>query len=198
MEAYLPGIGWMPFEPTIGFSGAGNVDFDVEFDSTEAPEQVTPEQTDKPDVDPKTKDKTISERFTEIMKDAGSWISDNKVKILIWIAVGLAVIALLFRIRKKWMPKLLVPYYRLRKEDWNSFEQSYHRLLKQLALYGIERRDGQTLKTYAKYVDSFFGSNDMRDLTKVYEKGFYGGNIDKHEWAKLRESWEYLINRTSG
>ncbi len=198
VEAYLPGVGWMPFEPTIGFSGAGNIDFDVEFDSTEAPEPVTPEQADKPDAAPKEKKESISERFSEMLKDAVSWISDNKVKILIWTAVGLAVIALLYRIRKRWMPKLLVPYYRLRKENWNSFEQSYHHLLKQLALYGIERRDGQTLKTYAKYVDSFFGSNDMRDLTKAYEKGFYGGNIDKHEWAKLRESWEYLINRTSG
>jgi transglutaminase-like putative cysteine protease len=198
VEAYLPGVGWMPFEPTIGFNGAGNVDFDVEFDSTEAPEPPKPEQNDKPKNATKAKDESISERFSEMVKDTVSWISDNKVKLIIWLVVALVVVASLFKIRKKWMPKLLVPYYRLRKENWHSFEQSYHRLLKQLELYGVERREGQTLQTYAKYVDTFFGSNDMRSLTKAYEKGFYGGEIDKHEWAKLRESWEYLINRTSG
>ncbi|MET0786078.1 MAG: transglutaminase domain-containing protein [Paenisporosarcina sp.] len=198
VEAYLPGIGWMPFEPTIGFSGAGNIDFDVEYDSTEAPEPLPPKKPDKPKSTSKDKDETISEKFSEFVKDTVSWVSDHKGRILLWLAVAIGISALLFSIRKKWMPKLLVPYYRLRKENWNSFEQSYHRLLKQLSLYGIERREGQTLKTYAKYVDSFFGSNDMRELTSAYEKGFYGKKIDKHEWAKLRESWEYLINRTSG
>ena len=75
---------------------------------------------------------------------------------------------------------------------------SYHRLLKQLSLYGISRNEGQTLQSYAKYVDGFFGSKDMKTLTTAYEKGFYGKKIESQEWLQLRESWENLINRTSG
>lgn len=198
VEAYLPGVGWMPFEPTIGFSGAGNIDFDLEASTEDKLEAVAPKKPETPATKPVKKDKSISEQFSEIVKNTVSWISDNKGRIFYWSLGILLLSAMLFRIRKKWMPKLLIPYYRLRRGDWKSFEQGYHRLLKQLALFGIERREGQTLKTYSAYVDQFFGSNDMKTLTKAYEKGFYGGNIEAHEWGQLRESWENLINRTSG
>ena len=32
VEAYIPGIGWMPFEPTIGFSNLTDIDYDIELD----------------------------------------------------------------------------------------------------------------------------------------------------------------------
>ncbi len=199
VEAYLPGIGWMPFEPTIGFSGAGNIDFDIEQDSTEPPEeQVLPPQPSKPSKPDVADNKSISERFTETMENFVDWISDNKGRIILWISMALAIVFVMFRIRNKWMPKLLVPYYRLRKDNWHSFESSYHRLLRQLSLYGISRNEGQTLQSYAKYVDGFFGSKDMKTLTNAYEKGFYGKKIESQEWLELRESWENLINRTSG
>ncbi|MCZ8538534.1 DUF3488 and transglutaminase-like domain-containing protein [Paenisporosarcina quisquiliarum] len=199
VEAYFPGIGWMPFEPTIGFSGTGNIDYDLEADSTETPEEpVVPEQPDKPESTQQEESKPFSEQFTDMLQNFTSWISDNKGRIIFWSIVAIGFFYVMFRIRKKWMPKILVPYYRLRKDNWHSFETSYHRLLKQLELYGIERTEGQTLQTYAKYVDSFFGSKDMKVLTTAYEKGFYGKNIESHEWLQLRESWENLINRTSG
>jgi hypothetical protein len=71
-------------------------------------------------------------------------------------------------------------------------------LLKQLDLYGIKRREGQTLKSYAAYIDSFFGTHEMSHLTSVYERTVYGGNRDSVNWQELKESWENLINRTSG
>lgn len=198
VEAYLPGVGWVPFEPTIGFSGAGNIEYDLEINPDDKLEPVVADQpaTSKPT--PVKKGDSISKQFSKIVKNTVSWLSDNRGRIFFWSVVVLLLTALLFRIRKKWMPKLLVPYYRLRRGNWTSFENGYHRLLKQLTLYGIERQDGQTLKTYSSYVDTFFGSNDMKKLTSAYEKGFYGGNIEAHEWKQLRESWEYLINRTSG
>ncbi|EPD50104.1 hypothetical protein HMPREF1210_02952 [Paenisporosarcina sp. HGH0030] len=199
VEAYLPGIGWMPFEPTIGFSGTGNIDFDLELNSTDTPEKpVVPAQPEKPETTGKGETKPFSERFTDMIQNFTDWMSDNKGQIIFWSIIALLLSYMLFRIRKKWMPKILVPYYRLRKDNWQSFEHSYHSLLKQLELYGIQRNEGQTLQTYAQYVDSFFGSKDMKVLTTAYEKGFYGKNIESHEWLQLRESWENLINRTSG
>jgi len=199
VEAYFPGIGWMPFEPTIGFNGAGNVDFDLELDSTEEPEEtVVPEQPEKPQPTDIEDNKSMSKSFTEIMRNFANWISTNRGSIILWSLVALALAVVVFRVRQKWMPKLLVPYYRLRKDDWHSFETSYHSLLKQLTLYGVERREGQTLQSFANYVDSFFGTKDMKILTIAYEKGFYGRNIEAHEWLELRECWENLINQTSG
>ena len=199
VEAYLPGIGWVPFEPTIGFSGTGNIDFDLEVDSTETPEvPLAPKKPEKPKAAISTDSKTISERFTESMENVADWISEHRGAIIIGGLVVIAFSIFLYRIRKKWLPKVFIPYYRLRKENWQSFETSYHRLLNQLSLFGIKRGEGQTLQAYAIYVDGFFGTGDMKKLTTAYERGFYGSEIESHEWVQLRESWENLINRTSG
>lgn len=199
VEAYFPGIGWMPFEPTIGFSGTGNVDFDVDLDLNEQPLEplapVKPKKTKKLDTE---NNKTIFEGLTKLIRTSMDWIVNNLGKIILWSLVGGAVALFVYRIRLKWMPKLLVPYHRLRGDDWKTFEKKYFRLIKQLKLYGIERRNGQTLQSYANNVDEFFGSKDMKRLTTAYEKGVYGGNKGEHDWFELRESWENLINRTSG
>ncbi|MCT6817415.1 MAG: transglutaminaseTgpA domain-containing protein, partial [Lysinibacillus fusiformis] len=44
VEAYIPGTGWMEFEPTIGFSGNVNIDYDIPLDTSEQEEIVQPEQ----------------------------------------------------------------------------------------------------------------------------------------------------------
>jgi len=199
VEAYLPGIGWMPFEPTIGFTGTGNIEFDLEANAADTPEEPpVPTKPEKPQPSDGTGDKSISERFTEFMEAFVDWVSDNRIRIIVWSVVVALIGIILYRIRKRWIPKVLIPYYRLRKGDWKSFETSYHSLLRQLELFGIKRDEGQTLQSYANYVDGFFGSRDMKVLTAAYEKGFYGKEIESHEWAQLRESWENLINRTSG
>ena len=54
------------------------------------------------------------------------------------------------------------------------------------------------MKSYAAYIDSFFGTREMTELTEAYERAVYGGNAESVDWLKLRESWENLINRTSG
>ena len=37
----------------------------------------------------------------------------------------------------------------------------------------------------------------MQKLTTAYEKGIYGENRTEHDWQRLQELWEDLINRTS-
>src|SRR5690606_28461429 len=106
---------------------------------------------------------TAGERFLE-------FVSEHAGK-LIAATIGLLLFALmLFKVRKKWLPKVLIPYYRRKKEDAETFEKAYLRLLKQLELYGIKRAPGQTLRSYAEYVDSFYGTKEMTELTAVYEK----------------------------
>lgn len=200
VEAYMPGVGWMMFEPTIGFTGASSIDFDLEIDTSEPEEEEMPDrpepepeaQPEQPDGDAGTNaSPTVGERFL-------AFVSEQAGK-LIAATIGLLLLAfMLFKIRKKWMPKVLIPYYHRKVGDAETFEKAYLRLLKQLELYGIKRAPGQTLRSYAEYVDSFFGTKEMTKLTAAYEKSVYGGDAESVDWPKLKESWENLINRTSG
>lgn len=199
VEAYMPGVGWMMFEPTIGFTGSSSIDFDLEIDASD-PEEEMP---DRPEPEPETQpEQTDSNAATNAGPTTGerflAFVAEQAGK-LIAATIALLLLALiLFKIRKKWMPKVLIPYYRRKQADAETFEKAYLRLLKQLELYGIKRAPGQTLRSYAKYVDSFFGTKEMTELTAAYEKSIYGGDPHSVDWPKLKESWENLINRTSG
>ena len=199
VEAYMPGIGWMPYEPTIGFSSLTDIEYDIELnlDDTLTPEVKKPEQPKKEQAEKTVKtDKNF--KNSEIFKSVGTWIRNN-----MWIvgAIGFIVIFAgwrLFVSRVKWLPKVLVYTHRTKQDDWVTFTKRYNSLLKQLDRSGLKRATGMTLSDYAMNVDNYFGGERMKMLTTAYEKGLYGGNITDHEWATLREIWEDLINRTSG
>lgn len=198
VEAYMPGVGWMLFEPTIGFTGASSIDFDLELDPTD-PEQ--PDQEERPleeDPDNLEEEEAAVSSGPSFWDGAAEFISTNRWKLIGALVAGALLTGILFKIRHKWMPKLLISYYRSRRGDPQRFEKAYLRLLKQLDLYGIHRRPGQTLKSYAAYIDSFFGTREMSELTEAYERSVYGGDAESVDWIELRESWENLINRTSG
>lgn len=198
VEAYMPGVGWMLFEPTIGFTGASSIDFDLELDPTD-PEQ--PDQEERPleeDPDNLEEEEAAVSSGPSFWDGAAEFISTNRWKLIGALVAGALLTGILFKIRHKWMPKLLISYYRSRRGDPQRFEKAYLRLLKQLDLYGIHRRPGQTLKSYAAYIDSFFGTREMSELTEAYERSVYGGDAESVDWLELRESWENLINRTSG
>lgn len=198
VEAYFPGTGWMTFEPTIGFSNAVNLnyDLDTERDNLEAPENTQEETPEKAQAD--KEEKEVSKSFTEIMSNIAKWVSDHKA-IIFWTIFGLAVLSMFaYRYRRKWLSKVLIPVNRMRKNDWDTFEKMYHQLLKQLDGYGMTREQGQTLSAYAKYVDASFGETHMRKLTAAYEKGLYGNNREGIDYVSMKESWENLINQLSG
>lgn len=199
VEAYMPGIGWMPYEPTIGFSSLTDIEYDIELnlDDTLTPEVKKPEQPKKEQAE-KTVKADRNFKNSEIFKTMGTWIRNN-----MWI-IGVIVLIVIFagwRIfvsRVKWLPKVLVYVHRTKQEDWLTFTKRYNSLLKQLDRSGLKRATGMTLSDYATSVDNYFGGERMKMLTTAYEKGFYGGNITEHEWVVLREIWEDLINRSSG
>src|SRR5690606_30268867 len=126
----------------------------------------------------------------------GEFAAENKVSIFLGLTALIFLAIVLFIKRQKWLAKILVPYYR-RRNGKQTFEKAYLRLLKQLDLYGIKREDVQTLMSYARYIDSFFGTKEMTRLTAFYEQSVYGGKPEAVEWHELKESWENLINRTS-
>ncbi|WP_040225057.1 DUF4129 domain-containing transglutaminase family protein [Bhargavaea cecembensis] len=195
VEAYMPGVGWMPFEPTIGFSGAGGIDYDLDLDETPEEQQAETEQAATPEKK-KEEEKKAAAADADFWKNIGEFFSKHQGKLYAAAGILLAVLAIAWFTRAKWLPKLLVAQYRRKPFDRDGFEQAYGRLLKQLGRYGLKREDGKTLSDYAAEVDAHFGGMDMRSLTGAYEESLYGGRPDAVRSEHLRESWENLIYRT--
>ena len=105
VEAYFPGVGWINFEPTIGFSNGANLEYDLETqsDAIETPKPVEPDTPEKKN--PVKENTEVSRSFTEVMQDFGKWISTNKTSI-IWSLVGLFMLSLIvYRFRRRWIVK---------------------------------------------------------------------------------------------
>lgn len=196
VEAYIPGAGWMEFEPTIGFSGNVNIDYDVPLDTSNQEEVIQPEQ--KPEQKKQQKEVTekVQSPATFSLDAVWTWL---KKYTYVWIGIIVLLIITgisLYLKRKTWIPKMHVRSYRKKAADWSNFDSSYHVLLKQLSRIGLRRRDGETLRAFAERVDLALETDEMQKLTVVYEQHVYGKDKEDVDFIKLKESWEYLINRT--
>ena len=103
VEAYIDGIGWMPFEPTIGFSNPMNIDYDVEFDQGQEEQLPEREEEELPQPDREELDQQTTGGTT-------SAFDFSKFQWVFYI-LGAALIIfaiVLWRKRGKWQPKLIV------------------------------------------------------------------------------------------
>ncbi|KMN37930.1 transglutaminase domain-containing protein [Lysinibacillus sp. LK3] len=196
VEAFIPGTGWMEFEPTIGFSGNVNIDYDIPLDTSDEEEVAQPER--KPEQPQPQEQVTEKEQTKSTFSFDAMWLWMKKFA-YVWVIIVVLLIITgisLFLQRKTWIPKMHVRAYRKKVADWSNFDSSYHVLLKQLSRIGLRRKDGETLSAFAERVDSALETDEMQKLTVVYEQHIYGKDKEDVDFVKLKESWEYLINRT--
>ncbi|QTD43060.1 transglutaminase domain-containing protein [Sporosarcina sp. Te-1] len=200
VEAYMPGIGWMPFEPTIGFTNMASIDYDTEtsLDDPQAPEMQEKENPEKEKETPPLAKAENDPNGSSGFQKANAWVKSNVWKLAIILLAIAAIGWRIFAKRHKWMPTLLIRMHQKTSGDWDAFDKQYNSLLRQMERFGIKRSGGMTLSEYAKAVDRHFGGNRMRQLTAVYEQGVYGGHIEAHDWPALQEIWEDLIIRSAG
>ena len=200
VEAYMPGIGWMPFEPTIGFSGQTSIAYDLELKANDSETPEMPDQ-ERERLEQEKKEETKQGEQDFDLSTTLDAIGQSVRKNSGWIIVSAGVLLLggwgLYLIRRKWIPKLLVSVNRSRIKDWDTFAKMYKSLLKQFDRTGLKRKSGETLSTFAIRMDTHFGGESMKQLTAAYEKGIYGGDKVVHDWVRLQEMWEDLMNRTS-
>lgn len=200
VEAYMPGIGWMPFEPTIGFSSQTLIDYDLELNKDDPEIREMPEQERQKIDEEKSKKATHANdsiNLSKSLKGIAVWIKEQQ-KWIVFVGVFLLISSFVLYIkRRRWLPKVLVSLYKTNEKDWDYYEKLYKSLLSQLTRYGLARKSGETLSAYAVKVDQHFGGQTMKELTLAYEKGIYGGDQLTQDWQRLQELWEDLMNRTS-
>lgn len=198
VEAYVPGTGWIEFEPTIGFSGTVNIDYDLQQNQPQQEEVLQPEE--KPAQQQKKEQPTeqTANNSAFSLDRVWAWVKSLKYVWFTLMALLIIVGLALFVQRKTWIPKMQVRVYRKKEADWSSFDASYQALTKQLGRIGLKRKHDETLRAFAERVDASLETEEMQKLTAVYEQHIYGKNAQNVDFVKLRESWEYLINRTIG
>lgn len=191
VEVYFSGIGWVPFEPTQGFSNP--------YSFTEAaPKNVpipVPKQTEPAQPRVKLnnvleKERTSSTNWPGTLAASITWKS-----IAGFLLVIFSVVTLLFVTRRKWWPYVTLFRFRYRRSD-DIVVKAYIALLKHLRDYGLNRKQGQTLRQYAVWVDAAFGTNEMSRLTLLYERAIYKNDLVDDQWSEMKELWENLIKRT--
>lgn len=199
VEVYFPNQGWVPFEPTKGFTNNVSIDFTSE-DGTQPAAETTAPVTPAPQKDLE-EDGDNSKETNQSFTLSGVWLSvktflnNNWKLILLTFVFVMSVAGLIYRLRGKWIPYLYLLQFRLRKRDEN-IGKAYLVLLDQLDRYGLARNEDQTLRNYARYIDTFFETREMSRLTDRYEQYLYHQQLPEGSWKDSRELWENLIKKT--
>ncbi|MCA1066560.1 transglutaminase domain-containing protein [Rossellomorea sp. AcN35-11] len=202
VEVFFPEVGWVPFEPTVGFSNNVSYQYDLDVpdrDNSEVPvpaREETPKQPVQPDEDASSADGS-GFSLSKLWDDTQTFFVENWGKLVMGFILMIIVAVGMYMIRRRWLPYVLILYYR-RKSSVGVFSEAYLSLIKQLDRYGLKMDEGQTLRGYSRYIDSFFGTHEMTSLTNHYERILYGQRATEDEWTKMRELWENLIKRTTG
>jgi transglutaminase-like putative cysteine protease len=200
VEVFFPNQGWVPFEPTKGFTNNININYMADGKTTPNNQQTTTLPVKKPqmkqlDETGKTKDSKKSFDAKSIWSNTKSFLK-NHWKWIVFILVFLVgIVGILYRIRGKWVPYSLLLLYRFKKKD-ESLVAAYVMLLNQLERYGLKRKENQTLRNYASYIDTFFSTREMTRLTAFYEQYMYHQKLPEGTWEESHELWENLIKKT--
>ncbi|MFD1038904.1 DUF4129 domain-containing transglutaminase family protein [Virgibacillus byunsanensis] len=188
VEVYFPEVGWVPFEPTQGFSNLS--DFHMDLDNNEQDPLEQPE-TEVPEEQP-----NLSEEDEDT--DAAAVASENNNPNVNWWFVTFGIVALLilllvlYKTRFRWSTLLVAMKFR-NKSDGKTYQQAYHHLLKLLSYRGMPKDTDQTLREYSKRIDLRYRTDAMSHLTNYYERILYKNEVDDKEAQQLTQIWKNLI-----
>lgn len=197
VEVYFPNTGWVPFEPTKGYSNP------IRFEDSQnvSAETNTPEQekveTKKPE--PKEQEQVTAKQetsFNDKVKAIVDRWSDNWPTIMASIGVVVLFVITLIVSRRKWLPYLWFWYFRRKDTEEETFVKAYAVLLKQLQRSGLKRMQDQTLREYAIYVDEMYEIKEMSELTFYYERIVYRGEKPVENWKKAKILWKKVMKKT--
>ncbi|WP_147803179.1 transglutaminase domain-containing protein [Alkalicoccus halolimnae] len=195
VEVYFPETGWVPFEPTQGFTNYA--EFEEETPDVDTDQNESTNEAEDPNIpEPDGSTDNMLEEGTDTEEGAGGASGEDFTlftmkNVLISLPL-LIFIMLAYQKQNVFQNKFFLYRYRMLGSD-ASFTTAYKRLLWILANEGLPRASGETLREYAKRVDLALSSRAMTKLTNTYEKIHYGGKEPDGEWEARRKDWEEIV-----
>lgn len=195
VEVYFEEVGWVPFEPTKGFSSnveyaADDIDEDIDENEEEAEDEENSGEDDPEIPDP---DEGSTSPDDNSNGRAPTWFSAGYViaaLVLILVAIGIT----LYKTRHRWQTAIVSRKLK-RKEDVESFEAAYQYVLRLLENRGMGKQSDQTLREYAKQIDERFETTNMQVLTSQYEQLLYNDKPTQKIDETLLDVWDDFIKR---
>ncbi|QQP81551.1 DUF4129 domain-containing protein [Bacillus sp. TK-2] len=198
VEVYFPGYGWIPFEPTKGFTNPYNF-----INNTPAPISQNSEanNSNNTQIQQRNNEAKLKSLIKNTEEASTKKVTNSKTS-LSWWYVFLSTILIsimgyiLFTTRMIWRTFLIIHFYKYRKDD-AVYQKAYGALLKQFARIGMPRGESQTFREYALHIDTLYNSADMQQLTASYENAMYKQGQAAAEWKKSVHLWEVLMKKAA-
>lgn len=198
VEVYFPGYGWIPFEPTKGFTNPYHFINNAPASTSQNSEVINSNNEQMQQRNNEAKLKSLIENTEEVSTKK---ITNSKKEFSWWYVflstIPMSIIGyILFTTRMKWLTFFVILFYKYRKGD-TVYPKAYDALLKQFARIGIPRNESQTLREYALRIDTLYSSTDMQQLTLSYENAMYQKEQGAAEWNKSVQLWEALMKKAA-
>ncbi|SFE25173.1 Transglutaminase-like superfamily protein [Lentibacillus persicus] len=193
VEVYFPGEGWVPFEPTQGFSNL--TDFHMNMDETDEEGALEPEEDDAAQGQQEEVPEEEENEAAAAQNDGNSGSFEiNWWYVLIGALAAGLLVWLIYRTRFRWRTAYISRKLQ-RRQDAKTFQEAYHWLLSLLKQKEFGKAPGQTLREYAKQVDFHYDTYTMNHLTNYYERMLYNNETNTMDINQVNESWKNLIKK---
>ncbi|SHN26694.1 transglutaminase TgpA family protein [Gracilibacillus kekensis] len=199
VEVFFPDTGWVPFEPTSGFTNPTDfyqdVTSDIDTGDSSEEENATEEETseEEPELEDAEAEEEQEDNLIGDLENNDNW--NGWLYFWISIIVVILILATVAFLKRN----QIRDWYTLRK--WHKLTQkleiepAYIYLLTLLEKRGYKRRKGQTLRQYAVEIDQQLRTTEMYDLTLAYEQYIYRNQEISEDKSKLRNLFQRVIDQ---
>jgi len=201
VEVYFPEYGWVPFEPTKGFSNPTQFYTDEDVNDEEEMDEsinISPEipelhDPDAPEIDDDLKEVEVGESNEQLT--INKFFSKQQVYYIGICLLGFILVTLImyYRYRFYFQARFIELQWRLRK-DGKGFQEAYLHILERLKYHGIDKEPNVTLREFAEQIDWQYGLKSMVLLTNEYERLLYRDEIERHNQEKMIALWKDVID----
>ena len=190
-EAYLEDIGWIPFEPTPGYSQTRYATWAVKNSSTELSADL---DSHTPEAGAEESIRNKSEQEMGDIQESVIYSEKNNIGRLIRI-ISLMLLSILDTAIFLVLLSFLLARYKYQKMSAETkFKAEVSRNLKILSFIGIKRNDVQTLSEFKEQAQLFIGEQEPLQFLDCYEDFLYGDKkITQHTLEEVQRQQRMLL-----